>query len=81
MTSAVDIAVGFRDPTNEVRSWARIADVRPDFAPVAGRYAVVGDEGAEPAVAQILCADIGRGINLKRLDGPTEQHLSLRTER
>jgi hypothetical protein len=81
VTSAVDIAVDFMDMTNDGRLWARVADVRPDFVPVAGRYAVVGDEGAEPAVAQILSVDIGRGINLKVLDGPAEQHLHLRTER
>ncbi len=81
MTSAVDIAVDFMDMTADGRLWAPVADVRPDFVPVAGRYSVVGDEGAEPAVAQILYVDIGHGINLKVLDGPAEQHLHPRTER
>jgi len=44
VTSAVDISVDFMDMTDDGRLWTRLSDVRSGFVPVAGRFAVVGDE-------------------------------------
>jgi len=76
-TTNYDIAVDFMDMTNDGRLWTRMADVREGFVPVAGQYAVVGCEDAEPAVAQIISVDIERGITLRVLDGTVEQHRHL----
>jgi hypothetical protein len=81
VTSAVDISVDFMDMTDDGRLWTRLSDVRTGFLPVAGCFAVVGDEDAEPAVAQIVSVDIERGITLKVLDGPVEEHRHLLLER
>lgn len=77
MTSAVDISVDFMDMTDDGRLWTRLTDVRSGFVPIAGRFAVVGDDDAEPAVAQIISVDIERGITLKVLDGTIEEHRHL----
>jgi hypothetical protein len=76
-TTDYDIAVDFMDMADDGRLWTRLTDVRDGFVPVAGQYAVVGDEGAEPAVAQIVSVDIERGITLRVLDGSVEEHRHL----
>jgi hypothetical protein len=78
MASAeVDIAVDFMDVTNDGRLWTRLADMREGSVPVAGRSAIVGCDGAEPAVAPIISVDIERGITVKVLDGSVEEHRHL----
>lgn len=76
-TIAIDIAVDFMDMTNDGRLWTRLSDVRSGLVPVAGHFAVVGCEDAEPAVAQIISVDIERGITLKVLAGSVEEHQHL----
>ena len=76
-TTNYDIAVDFMDMADDGRLWTRMADVRDGFVPVAGQYAVVGCEDAEPAVAQIISVDIERGITLHVLDGTVEDHRDL----
>lgn len=73
-TTIVDIAVDFMDMTNDRQLWTRFTDARPGFEPVAGRYAIVGDQDSDPAVAKILSADADHGIALLVLDGPVEDH-------
>lgn len=75
----VDIAVDFMDMTDDRSLWARLVDVRSGFVPIAGHFVVVGDDDAEPAVAQILSVDIEGGITLKVLDGPVDRHRHLLT--
>jgi len=77
--SDCDIAVDFMDMTNDGRLWTRIKDVRAGFVPIAGRYAVVGCEDADAAVAQIITVDIEVGIQLQVLDGDIEEHRHLLT--
>jgi hypothetical protein len=77
VTRAVDISVDIMDMTNDGRLWTRVSDARSGFVPVAGRFAVVGDEDAEPAIAQIVSVDIERGITLEVLYGPVEEHRHL----
>jgi hypothetical protein len=79
MAVDIDIAVDFMDMTNDGRVWTRMKDVRPGFVPVAGQYAVVGDEDADPAVAQIVSVDIDRGIQLRVLEGTVDEHRHLLT--
>jgi hypothetical protein len=67
------------DMTNAGRLWTRMSDVRPGFVPVAGQYAVVGCDDADPAVAQIISVDIEGGIQLQVLDGSIEDHRYLLT--
>lgn len=78
-TTNYDIAVDFMDMTNDGRLWTRLTDVRTGFVPVAGHYAIVGCEDAEPAVAQIISVDIERGITLQVLEGSVEEHRHLLT--
>jgi hypothetical protein len=72
-----DIAVDFMDMTNDGRLWTRLVDVSDGFVPVAGQYAIVGCEDAEPAVARIISVDSERGITLQVLDGSVEEHRHL----
>jgi hypothetical protein len=69
MATDYDIAVDFMDMTNDDRLWTRMKDVRPGFVPIAGQYAIVGCEDADPAVAQIISVDIENGIVLQVLEG------------
>ena len=72
-----DLSVDFMDMTNDRRLWTRLADARPGFVAVAGRYVVVGSDDADNAVAQILSVDISGRIELEILRGPAEAHSSL----
>ena len=78
-STAYDIAVDFMDMTRDGRLWTRLKDVRPGFVPIAGRYAIVGCEDAEPAVALIVTVDIEEGVQLQVLDGAVEDHRDLLT--
>ena len=79
MTAEYDIAVDFMDMTNAGRLWTRMKDLRPGFVPIAGQYAIVGCEDADPAVARIITVDVERGIQLEVLDGDVEDHRDLLT--
>jgi hypothetical protein len=72
-----DIAVDFMDLTNDLRLWARAADLRPGFEPSVGRHAVVGDESAEPKVARIVAIDGDGNLELQVLPGSVESHRDL----
>lgn len=76
-TTGHDIAVDFMDMNDDGRLWTRLSDVRDGFVPIAGAYAVVGCEDAEPAVALILAVDIEGGITLRVLDGSVDDHRHL----
>ncbi len=75
----IDIDVDFMDMTDDGRLWTRLKDVRSGFVPIAGHYAIVGCDDAEPAVAQIISVDIENGIVLQVLDGGVEEHRHLLT--
>lgn len=77
MADTYDIAVDFMDMTNDLRLWARPADLRPGFEPSVGLHAVVGDEDAEPRVARIVTIDPDGYIELKVLPGSVESHRDL----
>lgn len=74
-----DIWVDFMSMTDDRRLWSRLIDVRPDFVPIAGQYAIVGCEDAFPAVARIITVDIEQGIQMEVLDGTVEEHQHLLT--
>jgi len=67
------------DMTDDGRLWTRLKDVRSGFVPIAGKYAIVGCDDADPAVAQIISVDIENGIVLQVLDGGVEEHRRLLT--
>jgi len=79
MATDYDIAVDFMDMTSDDRLWTRMKDVRTGFVPIAGQYAIVGCEDADPAVAQIISVDIENGIVLQVLEGGVEEHRHLLT--
>ena len=79
MTADYDIAVDFMDMRDNGRLWTRLEDVRPGFTPIAGQYAIVGCEDADPAVARIIGVDIEKGITLEVLDGSVDDHRDLLT--
>lgn len=75
----VQVWVDFMMMRNDRRLWTRMEDVRPGFVPIAGQYVIVGCDDADPAVAQIISADIENGIELEVLDGDVEEHRHLLT--
>lgn len=79
MDATYDIDVDFMDMTNDGRLWTRLKDVRSGFVLIAGQYAIVGCDDADPAVAQIISVDIENGIVLQVLDGGVEEHRHLLT--
>lgn len=72
-----DIWVDFMSMTDDGGLGTRTSDVRPGFEPVPGRYAIVGSEDADPAVARIITVDVERGIQLEVLDGDVDEHRHL----
>lgn len=74
-----DIWVDFTRMLNDGRVWSHLDDARPGFVPVAGQYAVVGCEDADPAVAQIITVDIEEGIQFRVLPGSVDDHRHLLT--
>lgn len=74
-----DIWVDFTRMLDDGRVWTLLDDVRPGFVPIAGQYAIVGCEDADPAVAQILTVDIEEGIQVRVLPGSVDEHRALLT--
>jgi hypothetical protein len=74
-----DIVIDFMDMRDDGRVWARLADTRPGFVPIAGRYVVVGCHDADPAVAKILRVDHEGHIELEVLPGDVESYRDLLT--
>jgi len=72
-----DIAVDFMDMTNDLRLWARPADLRPGFDASVGVHVVVGDEDAEPRVARVVAIDPDGNLELQVLPGSVESHRDL----
>jgi hypothetical protein len=54
--------------------WVRTADVRAGFVVEVGRYAVVGDDDADPKVARIVEIGSDGNLLLEVLTGPVEAH-------
>jgi hypothetical protein len=74
-----DISIDFMDMRDDGRVWARLADAREGFVPIAGRHVVVGCRDADPAVAKILRVDHEGHIELQVLPGDVESHRDLLT--
>jgi hypothetical protein len=72
-----DLAVDFMDMTNDRRLWTRLEDARAGFAPVAGRYVIVGCDDADSAVGQILSVNSEGHIELRVLRGTVDSHRDL----
>lgn len=77
MNDTHDIAIDFMDMTDDWHLWARAADVRPGFTPAVGIHAVVGDDDADPRVAQIVAIDADGNVELEVLPGTVESHYDL----
>lgn len=74
MSDTYDIAVDFMDMTNDRRVWVRAEDARAGFVLAVGRYAVVGDDDADPKVARIVEISDDGDLLLEVLPGPVEVH-------
>ncbi len=77
MNTTPDLAVDFMDMTDDRQLLTRLVDARPGFTPTAGAYAIVGDEGAEPAVARIVSVGDDGIIELEVLPGSVDAHRDL----
>jgi len=77
VTDTYDIAVDFMDMTDDRRLWARASDARPGFEPAVGAHVVVGDEDADPRVAQIVSMDSDGNLELEVLPGTVASHQDL----
>lgn len=73
----VDLWVDFMGLTADRRLWTRVADARRGFEPAVGRYAVVGNEDADPAVARILSVNAEGHVELEVLPGSADSHRHL----
>jgi hypothetical protein len=54
-----------------------LEDAEPGVDVVAGGYLVVGDDDAEPAVAQVVKVEHDGVVLLRVLPGPAQTHLAL----
>jgi hypothetical protein len=51
--------------------------LKPGVDLIVGSYLVVGDEDAEPAVAEVVSVDAKGVVLVRVLPGPAEEHLHL----
>ena len=72
-----DVAVDFMDMTNDGRVWVRAVDARPGVKLAVGRHVIVGDEDADPRVAQIVATDADGNVELMVPAGSVESHQDL----
>lgn len=79
MPDEYEIAVDFMDMTNDRLLWTRAADARLGVELAVGRYVVVGDDDADPKVAQIVAVDADGNVGLEVLPGSVESHADLLT--
>ena len=77
MNDDYELWVDFSCMTDDRRVWTRLAEARPGFVPIAGRYAVVGCEDADPAVAKILLVNAEGHIEVEVLSGSVDAHRHL----
>ncbi len=77
MNDTYDLWVDFTCMTDDRRVWTRGADAHPGFAPLAGRYAVVGCEDADPAGAKILSVNAEGHVEVEVLSGSVDSHRHL----
>ncbi|MCC5952809.1 MAG: hypothetical protein JJU45_12020 [Acidimicrobiia bacterium] len=77
MDDAYDVTVDFMDMTDDRRLWVRPLDVRPGIELSIGRHVVVGDDDADPKVAQVVALDADGNIELEVLLGSVESHADL----
>ena len=77
MTLAWDLWVDYHRTDGDRLTHANVRDVESGIVLRVGDYVVVGNEEADPAVAEVVSID-ARGIVLVRvLPGPAEEHLHL----
>ena len=74
-----DLWVDFHRTDSEGLTHAHVDDLTASAAVHAGQYLVVGDEGADPAVAQIVSVEPDGVLVLRVLPGPAETHRELLT--
>lgn len=77
VTDHYDIAVDFMDMTNDGRMWVRAVDARPGVEVAVGRHVIVGDDDADPRVAQIVAIDAEGNVEVMVLAGSAESHQDL----
>lgn len=77
MPDEYEINVDFMDMTDNRHLWVQAADAQPGVEPSVGRHVVVGDEDADPRVAQIVAVDADGNVELKVLPGSVESHFDL----
>ena len=72
-----DLWIDYHRTDGDGLTHAVAEDLKPGIDLIVGSYLVVGNEDADPAVAQVVSVD-ARGIVLVRvLPGPAEDHLQL----
>lgn len=72
-----DLWVDYHRTDGDLLTHATVDDLKPGVDLIVGSCLVVGNEEADPAVAEVVSVD-ARGIVLVRvLPGPAEEHLHL----
>lgn len=72
-----DLWVDFHRVDADGLTHASLKDATPGAAIEPGRYVVVGDEDADPAVAQVIDVRANEVVLLRVLPGHAKQHLDL----
>jgi hypothetical protein len=72
-----DLWVDFHRVDADGLTHGSLKDASPDVAVEAGRYLIVGDEDADPAVAQVVEVKTNGVVLLRVLPGHADQHLDL----
>lgn len=77
MTTAWDLWVDYHRQDADGLTHAHLDDVESDVEIVPGIFVVVGNEDADPAVAEVVSIDPDGIMLVRVLPGPAEDHLHL----
>jgi hypothetical protein len=77
MTPLWDLWVDYHRRDGDGLTHSHLEDVESDIEIVPGAYVVVGNEEADPAVAEVVSVESDGVVLVRVLPGPAEEHLHL----
>jgi hypothetical protein len=76
-----DLWVDYQRTDGQGLTHANVADAEPGVSLVKGEFVIVGDEDADPAVAEVVEVKNSGVVLVRVLPGPAEDHLHLVSSR
>lgn len=72
-----DLWIDYQRTDGDGLTHGNVRNVAPGKKPIVGEHVVVGNEEAEPAVAEVVQVGPDGSVLVRVLPGPAEEHLDL----